>query len=98
MFIENAPEIFFKGFFLGASLIVAIGLFADLGTWAMSHEPIHMTLFVWIIILAFMLIYSHVIITTLYFYLKDAWLRGILGPMDEGNAGLTHGGKRVTVY
>lgn len=26
MFIENTPEIFFKGFFLGASLIIAIGL------------------------------------------------------------------------
>ena len=59
---------------------VAIGLFADLGTWAMSHEPIHMALFVTIIVLEVLLIYTGVIIGALFIMLKDQWLMGILGP------------------
>ncbi len=79
-------------------LIVAIGLFANLGTWAMSYEPIHFALFIFIIILATLLIYTHIIITTLYIYLKDAWIQGIIGgPWDDSQPGLTSNGKRVTV-
>ena len=77
-------------------LITAIGLFGDLGTWAMSHQPIHFALFIWIIMLSALLIYTHVIIVTLYLYLKDAWLQGLIGgPWDDSQPGLTHKGTRV---
>ena len=79
-------------------LLTAIGLFAALGTWAMLHQPIHFALFIWIIILAILLVYTHLIVTTLYIYLKDAWLQSLLGgPWDDSQPGLTHNGKRVVI-
>lgn len=80
-------------------LVIAIGLFGDLGTWAMSHQPIHFALFIWIIILSALLIYTHFIITALYMYLKDAWLQTIIGgPWEDSQPGLTSNGKRVVVH
>ena len=69
-------------------LVTAIGLFGSLGTWAMSHQPIHFALFIWIIILAVLLVYTHLIVTTLYLYLKDAWIQSLLGgPWDDSQPG-----------
>ena len=82
-------------------LVVAIGLFADLGWWSMTHgqqtlgHP-HVVVFFFIIILLLLLIYGQLIVGTIYLMLKDAWIRGILGnESDEDMAGLTHGGKRI---
>ena len=78
-------------------ILVAIGLFGDLGWWSMTHEPIHVGVFFMILILLTLLIYGHLIVVTVYLVLKDAWIRGILGNVgnDEDMAGLTHGGKRI---
>ena len=78
-------------------LAIAIGLFADLGTWSMSHEPIHIWLFSFIIILEFLLIYSGIIVVALYIILRDQWLMGLVGPYSNQQAGLTHGGQRISV-
>jgi hypothetical protein len=40
-------------------LMTAVGLFGALGTWAMSHQPIHFALFIWIIILSVLLVTKH---------------------------------------
>ena len=79
-------------------LLVALGLFGDLGWWSMTHEPIHVGVFFMILILLILLIYGHLIVVTVYLVLKDAWIRGLLGTNvndDEDMAGLTHGGKRI---
>ena len=79
-------------------LLVSIGLFADLGWWSMTHEPLHVGVFFMILLLLTLLIYGHLIVVTVYLVLKDAWIRGILGNNvndDEDMAGLTHGGKRI---
>ena len=79
-------------------LLVSIGLFADLGWWSMTHEPLHVGVFFMILLLLILLIYGHLIVVTVYLVLKDAWIRGILGNNvndDEDMAGLTHGGKRI---
>ncbi len=78
-------------------LLVAIGLFADLGWWSMTYQAIHVVVFFMILILLSLLIYGQLIVVTLYLLLKDAWVRGILGTgADEDDlAGLTHGGKRI---
>jgi hypothetical protein len=55
----------------------------------MTHQPIHMALFIWIILLSALLLYTHVIVTTLYIYLKDAWLQSLMGgPWDDSQPGI----------
>ena len=52
---------------------MAIGLFADLGSWHIGvpfKEPVHMALFVLIIILELLLIYSELVVASLYVMLK----------------------------
>ena len=46
-------------------IAVCIGLFADLGTWSMTHDPIHMALFVIIIILEALLIWTGLLLCSL---------------------------------
>ena len=46
-------------------IAVCIGLFANLGTWAMTHDPIHIALFVIIIILEALLIWSGLLLCSL---------------------------------
>ena len=58
-------------------LAVAIGLFADLGSWHIGvpfKEPVHMALFVLIIILELLLIYSEFVVASLYVMLKVSTL------------------------
>jgi len=79
---------------------VAIGLFADLGTWSMTHEPIHIALFVIIIFLVALLLYAGLLLITFYLMLKDRWLVAIVGNSSFANnerTGLTHGGQRIDV-
>lgn len=76
---------------------VAIGLFANLGFWSMSHQPIHLALFAFIVVLVILLIYAEVIIITLYMILKDSYLMGIMGSPNPNPAGLTTGGRRVAM-
>jgi len=79
-------------------LFVVLGLFANLGWWSMTYDPmgIHVPMFFMVLILSVLLIYGQLIVFTLYLLLKDAYLRGILGNgSDEDMAGLTHGGKRI---
>jgi len=82
-------------------LLVALGLFADLGWWSMTYDPkgIHVLMFFMVLILSVLLIYGQLVVVTLYLLLKDAWIRGILGNgSDEDMAGLTRGGKRIETY
>jgi len=82
---------------------VCIGLFADLGTWSMTHTPIHMALFVLIIILEALLIWSGLLLCSLYVMLRDQWLMALIGKnisqaKSHEHAGLTHGGQRIQVH
>lgn len=82
-------------------IAVCIGLFADLGTWSMTHDPIHMALFVIIIILEALLIWTGLLLCSLYLMLRDQWLMGLLGnnfASNQQHAGLTHGGQRIQVH
>ena len=51
-------------------LTVAIGLFGDLGMWAMTHDPIHMVQFIIIIVLVLLLLYSQFVVLSMYIMLK----------------------------
>ncbi|XP_023338520.1 uncharacterized protein LOC111709144 [Eurytemora carolleeae] len=80
-------------------LLVAIGWFSNLGTWAMLHDPIHFVVFILIIILDILLIYTGLIIYTLSLFLHETYLDNVLGKCGEieEEAGLTSGGRRVSI-
>jgi len=82
-------------------IAVCIGLFANLGTWAMTHDPIHIALFIIIIILEALLIWSGLLLCSLYVMLRDQWLMALIGnnmASSQQNTGLTHGGQRIQIH
>jgi len=84
-------------------LIVAIVWFSVFGTWAMLYKvqlgwPVHFVLFIIIIVLAVLLIYTGFILVALYTYLKEAYIDNILGSQyTDDDVGLTSGGRRISV-
>merc|ERR1712241_1127633 len=57
-------------------LLVTICLFfTELGWWSMTYDPIQVSMFFLVLILAILLIYGQLIVVTLYLLLKDAWIR-----------------------
>jgi hypothetical protein len=50
------------------------GWYLRLGFWAMLHEPVHFVVFLVIITILPVMIYTAVIMLTLYSYLKEAYI------------------------
>jgi len=79
-------------------LIIAIVWFSLLGMWAMLHVPVHFALYIIIIILTILLIYTAIILIALFTYLKEAYIDSILGSQQsDEDVGLTSGGRRISV-
>lgn len=78
---------------------VALGWYLRLGFWAMLHEPVHLVVFLVIALLLPLLLYTAVICLALYSYLKEAYIDELLGrgSEEEGDPGLTQGGRRISV-
>jgi len=87
-------------------IAVCIGLIADLGTWTRISlgyspysDPIHMGMFVVIIILEALLIWMALLLCSLYLMLRDHWMMSLMGnkPIAPSSNGLTQGGQRIKV-
>jgi len=79
-------------------LIIAIGWYINLGTWAMLHEPIHFVVFILIMVLAVVLVYTGVVVYALAVSLRELYIDSVLGATtDEEDANLTSGGRRVSI-
>jgi len=80
-------------------LCAALGWYVRLGLWAMLHEPIHFAVFLLLLAIIPLILYAAFLVLGLYFYLKEAYIDELLGQgaEDEGDAGLTQGGRRISV-
>eukprot|EP00090_Calanus_glacialis_P024863 TRINITY_DN38588_c0_g1_i1.p1 TRINITY_DN38588_c0_g1~~TRINITY_DN38588_c0_g1_i1.p1 ORF type:complete len:180 (+),score=28.97 TRINITY_DN38588_c0_g1_i1:153-692(+) len=80
-------------------LAVALGWYLWLGFWAMLHVPVHFVVFLIIVTILPVLIYTSFILLALFSYLKEAYIDSILGKgeEDENEPGLTSGGRRISV-
>jgi len=80
-------------------LIVAIVWYLmTLSFWGMTHEPVHLAVFLILSVLLPILLYTAVIMYSLILYLKEQYIDSVLGsPEEEEDEGLTSGGRRVSV-
>jgi len=78
---------------------VALGWYLAFGFWAMLHEPIHFVVFLILAAILPLMLYTAFIIFALYSYLKEAYIDELLGrgADDDGEPGLTQGGRRISV-
>jgi len=67
--------------------------------WGMTHEPIHLVVFIIISVLVPILVYTAVIMYALTLFLREQYIDSVLGnpERDEEDEGLTSGGRRVSV-
>jgi len=78
---------------------VALGWYLTFGFWAMLHEPVHFVVFLILAAILPIMLYTAFIILVLYNYLKEAYIDELLGrgAEEDGDPGLTHGGRRISV-
>jgi len=78
---------------------VALGWYLTFGFWAMLHEPVHFVVFLILAAILPLMLYTAFIILALYNYLKEAYIDELLGrgAEEDGDPGLTHGGRRISV-
>jgi len=78
---------------------VALGWYLTFGFWAMLHEPVHFVVFLILAAILPLMLYTAFIILALYNYLKEAYIDELLGRAaeEDGDPGLTHGGRRISV-